>query len=365
MAVNPLIIPLFGSGKNSVRNTTKSPRIGLKPSERTLPRVVPALTALILLMAAVQARATLNRPASGQGPTRVTVAVYIADVDGIDSAEQNFTANVYMEYRWQDESLAHPGPGIIVKNLTDVWHPQIQIINLQRLWKTFPDVVTVSPDGKVIYRQRVWGNFSQPLRLQEFPFDQQVFNLHLVTVQHSPEQVELVPSPDITYGIAETLSVADWTVVGWNAAVLPYKPISARGEMASVQFSFTAQRRTGYFIVKIIIPLVLIVMMSWVVFWIDPKGAGTQISVSMTSMLTLIAYRFAVGADLPKVSYLTRLDVFILLSTILVFTSLIEVLLTSTLAQGDRLAVARRIDLWARVLFPAAFTLLSLYALVI
>jgi len=109
----------------------------------------------------------------------------------------------------------------------------------------------------------------------------------------------------------------------------------------------------------------MIVMMSWVVFWIDPKAAGTQISVSMTSMLTLIAYRFAVGADLPKVSYLTRLDGFILLSTILVFTSLVEVLLTSTLAQGDSLAMARRIDLWARLIFPVAFTLLSLYAFVI
>jgi len=52
-------------------------------------------------------------------------------------------------------------------------------------------------------------------------------------------------------------------------------------------------------------------------------------------------------------------------STILVFTSLIEVLVTSTLAQGERLALGRRIDLWARVMFPVAFTLLSLYALVI
>jgi hypothetical protein len=348
-----------------VKNTMKSPYIGLKPFERFLPRVVPALTALILLMSAVQAWATLNRPASGQGPTRVVVAVYISDVNGINSAEQNFTANVYMEYRWMDETLAHPGPGIIVKNLTDVWHPQIQIINQQKISKTFPEVVTVSPNGEVIYRQRVWGDFSQPLKLQEFPFDRQVFNIHLVAVQHSPEQVALVPSPDITYGIAETLSVTDWKVVGWNAEVLPYKPIPVRGEMASILFSFTAQRQIGYFILKIIIPLVLIVMMSWVVFWIDPKEAGIQFSVSITSMLTLIAYRFAVGAFLPEISYMTRLDVFILMSTILVFTSLIEVLLTSTLGRGDRLATARRIDLWARLIFPAAFTLLSLYALVI
>jgi hypothetical protein len=329
------------------------------------PWVVPALTALVLLMSAVQARATLIRPASGQGPTRVMVLVYIEDVGGINDVEQNFTANVYMEYRWLDKSLTHPGPGTIVKDLTDVWHPRIQIINQQHIWKTLPDVVTVFPNGEAIYLQRVLGNFSQPMKLQDFPFDRQVFNVHLAAVQHSPEQVELVPSPDITYGIAETLSVTDWKVVGWNAEVLPYKPIPVRGEIAGIRFSFTAQRQIGYFILKIIIPLVLIVIMSWTVFWIDPKEAGIQFSVSMTSMLTLIAYRFAVGAFLPKISYMTRLDFFILMSTILVFTSLVEVLLTSTLARADRLEMARRIDLWARLVFPAAFTLLSIYALVI
>ena len=148
--------------------------------------------------------------------------------------------------------------------------------------------------------------------------------MQLVTVGYSSEQVEIVPSSDVTYGIAEELSLVDWKVVGWKAEVLPYKPIPARQGLASLQVSFTAQRRAEYFIVKVIIPLVLIVMMSWVVFWIDPKEAGSQIGVSMTAMLTLIAYRFAVGTSLPKVSYLTRLDYFILTATILVFASLIE-----------------------------------------
>jgi hypothetical protein len=52
--------------------------------------------------------------------------------------------------------------------------------------------------------------------------------------------------------------------------------------------------------VKVILPLILIVAMSWIVFWIDPEESGIQISVAITTMLTLIAYRFAVGADLPK-----------------------------------------------------------------
>jgi len=47
--------------------------------------------------------------------------------------------------------------------------------------------------------------------------------------------------------------------------------------------SFEARREIGYFIVKVIIPLIFIVAMSWVVFWIDPMESGTQISVAITS----------------------------------------------------------------------------------
>lgn len=115
-----------------------------------------------------------------------------------------------------------------------------------------------------------------------------------------------------------------------------------------------------YFIVKIILPLILIVAMSWIVFWIDPKESAIQISVAIRTMLTLIAYRFAVGAELPKVSYLTRLDFFILSATVLVFASLVEVIVTSTLAQREKLDLARHLDRWSRWLFPIIFSMVGL-----
>jgi hypothetical protein len=76
--------------------------------------------------------------------------------------------------------------------------------------------------------------------------------------------------------------------------------------------------------------------MSWVVFWIEPSEPGIQLSIAMTSMLTLIAYRFAVDTQLPRLPYTTRLDTFILTSTLLVFFSLIEALVTTNGRQNWR-----------------------------
>jgi hypothetical protein len=98
-------------------------------------------------------------------------------------------------------------------------------------------------------------------------------------------------------------------------------------------------------------------MMSWLVFWINPGAAAPQFSIAVTSMLTLIAYRFAVGAELPKLPYLTRLDTFILMSSVLIFASLLEVVYTTQAAAAGKPEAAISVDRKCRWLFPIGFVL--------
>jgi hypothetical protein len=105
--------------------------------------------------------------------------------------------------------------------------------------------------------------------------------------------------------------------------------------------------------------------MSWAVFWIDPKQVGPQIGVATTSLLTLIAYRFLLGGIVPRVSYLTRLDIFILGSTILVFLALVEAVVTGQLGSRDKERLALRIDRWSRLAFLVVFLGVIAFAFVI
>jgi len=76
-------------------------------------------------------------------------------------------------------------------------------------------------------------------------------------------------------------------------------------------------------------------------------------------MALMLENRFAVAANLPKISYLTKMDIFILGSTLMVFLSIVEVVITSHLARTEkRLIIARWIDRTMRVVFPAAFALI-------
>jgi hypothetical protein len=90
---------------------------------------------------------TTGRP-SGNGPTTVSVAVSILDVDEIDGAEQNFTANVYFELRWHDPRLSHDGPREKRYGLHEIWHPRVVLINQQFVRSTFQEIAYVAPNGE-------------------------------------------------------------------------------------------------------------------------------------------------------------------------------------------------------------------------
>lgn len=308
-----------------------------------------------LLAVTGPAHSGLTRPVAKEGPTPIFLSVYVLDIDEVRSADQSFKANLIYYARWRDPRLAHRGPGKLRRPLSEVWHPDLQIVSQQRVHPTFAELVEIAPDGEVLYRQRVWGSFSQPLDVRRFPFDRQTFTLHFVSEAYRPDEVRLVQDSQLGSGIADVLSVADWDIVRWGTRTEDYRTNPHSEPVAGFVFSFEAERRSGYFALKIILPLILIVAMSWAVFWLDPNEGGTQISVSITTILTLIAYQFSIGHEVPRVSYLTRLDMFTLGSTILIFGSLVEVMVTTVLAKrgkGDR---ALSIDRWSRWLFPSGF----------
>lgn len=326
------------------------------------------LIGIVLLCAGLHAQTPLPlppappRPEVDAGPTKVRYMVWLTDITQIDSVAQTFTASVVLGVRWRDPKLAHNEPGAKQYSLDDIWHPRLLIVNeTGDTERSLPEIADVAPDGTAIYRQRIIGSFTQSLNLRAFPFDQDTFRVHIVVVGHRPDEIQLVPDDTAIalgmrngIGMAERLTIQDWRVTSVTTHARPFQ-VAPGLQIAGYTFEFTAARRAHHFIIKVIIPLLLIVAMSWAVFWIEPNDASTQVGVAVTAMLTLIAYRFAVDLDVPKLPYLTRLDAFILVSSLLVFFSLIEVLVTTKFANRNRIELARTIDRRCRWIFPLVF----------
>ena len=311
-----------------------------------------------------------DRPAKDAGATEVEFFVFLLDIDDIDGAEQNFTVNVFIFLTWTDERLAMKCDQVRTLPLEEVWNPRIMLTNKQFfVRKSFPEIVRVTSEGVVTYSQRYVGALSQPLRLSEFPFDEHQFTIQFASTGYNNEEIRFVPGPStkdpelVGGGIADKLSLPDWGIVKYVAQERMYKP-TVDVEVPGFVFEFTAKRYVQYYLWNVIMPLVFIVMMSWGGFWIDPTNTGAQIGVSTSAILTLIAYRFMLSNLLPKLPYMTRMDLFTLGSTALVFLTLVEVLVTTKLVRMEKETIGRRIDWWCRFVFPGAFIVLIYLSLI-
>lgn len=302
----------------------------------------------------------MERPAVWEEPTEVQVAIYVIDIDEVDSAEQNFAASVYVEAHWKNPFLRHKGPDPTHRELTDVWNPRLTIISQQTVWRSYPESVEIRPDGTVIYRQKIWGHFSQPLNLRDFPFDRQQLSIHVVAAGLMEKDVELVPLVSESQqrsDIATDFSLPDFQVASWSASPEPYYPGQDDVSVAGYEMKINVTRKATYYVLKVIIPLCLIVIMSWLPRWMDPEQSGTNIGVSTSAFLTLVAYLFAITVLLPRVSYVTRMDRFILLSTLMVFAGLIQTVANTSLVRRQKKRLAERIDRGARIIYPILLVL--------
>lgn len=112
-------------------------------------------------------------------------------------------------------------------------------------------------------------------------------------------------------------------------------------------------------------PLCLIVIMSWLPRWIDPEQAGTNIGISTSAFLTLVAYLFAINVLLPRVSYVTRMDRFILLSTLTVFAGLIQTVANTRLIRTGKKRRVASMDHWSRMVYPVLLAAVITYSFVV
>ena len=271
-------------------------------------------------------------------PRRVYFAIYLMDIDEISAEKQSFTVNVIARLRWKDERLAHGGAEAQTMPLTDVWEGTLLVTGQQALFRrAMPEDVDVEPDGTIIYRQQWSGPLSQPMNLVDFPIDTQDFNIHFVATGYRPREIEFVPDvvpgaeDMVGGGLAQELSLPDWEVLSVKPEARAFA-FKGGPEIPGFALAFIARRQFEYYLWNVFTPLVLITMMSWVPFWVDPARAEVQVGVASSTVLTLIAQRLVATSLLPRLSYLTRMDCVMLVATVLVFAAFLQVSATSVLA---------------------------------
>jgi hypothetical protein len=104
------------------------------------------------------------------------------------------------------------------------------------------------------------------------------------------------------------------------------------------------------------LPLIIIVGLSWSIFWMTEERVAGRSRITATGVLTIVAYQFVVAEDLPRIAYLTLLDKLMILSFLLLAVTVVQSLVIARY-QDDDMPRALRIDRASRWIFPSAYLL--------
>ena len=156
-------------------------------------------------------------------------------------------------------------------------------------------------------------------RVNKFSFDEQVFEFQIYTefpitrTVFEPNRL-MKNYEDTLFNIEgeDGINIPNWTVTKVKTSLDRY----VEGDYTYEGFilKITAERQSFYYIIKILLPILFILIISWSVFWIHPKEVDAKVNVTIVSLLALIAYNFIIDEEIPKLDYLTFLDAFIFTS---------------------------------------------------
>ncbi len=118
-------------------------------------------------------------------------------------------------------------------------------------------------------------------------------------------------------------------------------------------------RKLNYHVVQSYIPSAVFLTVSWLAFFVPPESVAERLAVAMTIMLTLTTMFASERQNVPRVSYITYLDVWMLTCIVFVFLELAAFTLVLHLIRTKREKTVPLVENAGKVVLPLFFLLFN------
>ncbi|KAG9332376.1 hypothetical protein JZ751_014972, partial [Albula glossodonta] len=238
----------------------------------------------------------------------VGIDVQVESIDSISEVNMDFTMTLYLRHYWKDERLAFPSSNnksrtFDARLVKKIWVPDVFFVHSKRSFihdTTMENIMLrVYPDGNILYSVRITVTALCSMDFSRFPLDTQNCSLELessgkaspfwcpcssrssslscrlLSLNRTPHAHPHCPPGPPTSPLPITRS-AHCSPCS-SALLLHRLPVSCWYNRLYI--NFILRRHIFFFMLQTYFPTMLMVMLSWVSFWIDRRAVPARVSL--------------------------------------------------------------------------------------
>jgi Neurotransmitter-gated ion-channel ligand binding domain len=314
-------------------------------------------------------------PPKDDGPVVVRASLEMNDINEINDEQQTFEFTGVLTLRWHDKRQAFDpaAAGVDEKvyqgayqfnELSPSWFPQVVLVNSSGSYESRGVVLRVQPDGTLTLIEKLTAIAKTEFNFRRFPFDKQTLEAVFEVLGFDNSEVVLQVGSETTNLASSEIRIPQWTITGISMSTRDRPAFYAgRRHVASSFVTRVDVQRESFYVSRFVtLPLIVIVLLSFSVFWMDRSSLGDRVSVSFIGILTVVAYQVVMSEILPRIAYVTWMNGFLNISFLTMVGAVLINLVVGALDQQGRSDVADRVDRRCRWIFPLTYFALILLA---
>ncbi|KAJ8737817.1 hypothetical protein PYW08_000412 [Mythimna loreyi] len=266
-------------------------------------------------------------------PVEVGVTMYVLSISSVSEVLMDFTLDFYFRQFWTDPRLAYKKrTGVETLSvgsefIRNIWVPDTFFVNEKQSYfhiaTTSNEFIRIHHSGSITRSIRLTITASCPMDLQYFPMDRQLCNIEIESFGYTMRDIRYKwnEGPN-SVGVSSEVSLPQFKVLGHRQRAMEISLTTGNYSRLACEIQFV--RSMGYYLIQIYIPSGLIVIISWVSFWLNRNATPARVSLGVTTVLTMTTLMSSTNAALPKISYVKSIDVYLGTCFVMVFASLLE-----------------------------------------
>ena len=314
-------------------------------------------------------------PPAGENPLLVSASINLRNILDISETKQQISLETTLRFYWKDSRVTPKSEHIHGEDsigryvnlhpraAAKLWMPDTfidQAISLRKpTYYTQPASLRVYNDSTIRYSSRMNYDVACAMDFHKFPLDQQVCKVKFESFSYSSSQIQLKWMNGSNNQVNSEIHLDQFifTVDLHDNYQTESYDISYPGLIMKI----TLTRVIGYHLLQTYVPSALFVILGWLSLFIPQSSVPGRVGMGMTTILTLTAMFNGVRQNVPRVSYVSYLDIWMVMCIIFVNSCMFEFVVVTFLTKLGREKLSNKTEERCRIVFPTIFCFFNLF----